>query len=58
MLVLAVEAARHLIGISSPALQVAVVAALALLTCLGLLLRERPRDRAARATGDHATIGE
>jgi O-antigen/teichoic acid export membrane protein len=59
ILVLAVEAGRHLIGISSPALQVAVVATLALLTCLGLLLREPPqRDRAARATGDHATIGE
>jgi O-antigen/teichoic acid export membrane protein len=59
MLVLAVEACRYLIGISSPALQVAVVSALALPTCLGLLLREPPqRDRAARDTGDHATIGE
>ena len=59
MLVLAVQAGRHLFGISSPALQVALVVALALLTCLGLLLREPPlRDRAARATGDHATIGE
>ena len=43
MLVLAVEASRHLIGIGSPALQVAVVVALALLTCLGLLLREPPQ---------------
>jgi O-antigen/teichoic acid export membrane protein len=59
MLVLAVEAGRYLIGISSPALQIGVVVALALLTCIGLLLREPPqRDRAARATGDHATIGE
>jgi hypothetical protein len=59
MLVLAVEASRHFIGIGSPALQVAVVVALALLTCIGLLLREPPqRDRAARATADHATIGE
>ena len=59
MLVLVVEAGRHLIGIGSPVLQVVVIAALALLTCLGLLLREPPqRDRAARATGDHATIGE
>jgi hypothetical protein len=58
MLVLAVEAVRHLIGIGSPALQVAVIATLALLTCLGLLLREPPQTRAARATGDHATIGE
>jgi O-antigen/teichoic acid export membrane protein len=59
MLVLAVQAARHLMGTTSPALQVAVVVALALLTCVGLLLREPPlRDRAARATGDHATIGE
>jgi O-antigen/teichoic acid export membrane protein len=59
MLVLAVQAGRHFIGITSPALQVAVVVALALLTCLGLLLREPPlRDRAARATGDHATIVE
>jgi O-antigen/teichoic acid export membrane protein len=59
MLVLAVEAARHLLGITSPALQVAVVVALALLTCLGLLLREpSQRDPAMRAGGDHATIGE
>jgi O-antigen/teichoic acid export membrane protein len=59
MLVLAVEAGRHLIGIGSPALQVAVIAALALLTCLGLLLREPPpQTQAAHATGDHATIGE
>ena len=59
MLVLAVQAARHIIGITSPALQVAVIAALALLTCVGLLLREpRQRDRAALATGDRATIGE
>ena len=58
MLVLAVEAVRHLIGIESPALQIAVVAALALLTCLGLLLREPPQTPAARATGAHATIGE
>jgi len=59
MLVLAVQAARHIIGITSPALQVAVIVALALLTCVGLLLREpRQRDRAALATGDRATIGE
>ena len=59
MFVLAVQAARHIIGITSPALQVAVIAALALLTCVGLLLREpRQRDRAALATGDRATIGE
>jgi O-antigen/teichoic acid export membrane protein len=59
MLILVVEAGRRLTGITSPALQVAVIVALALLTCLGLLLRERPqRDRAARTTGDHATIGE
>ena len=59
MLVLAVQAARHIIGIPSPALQVAVIVALALLTCIGLLLREpRQRDRAALATGDHATLGE
>jgi O-antigen/teichoic acid export membrane protein len=59
MLVLAVQAGRHLFGITNPALQVAVVVALALLACAGLLLREPPlRDRAARATGDHATIGE
>ena len=58
VLVLAVQAARHLMGIRSPALQIAAVAALALLTCLGLLLRERPQTQAARATGDHATIGE
>jgi O-antigen/teichoic acid export membrane protein len=59
MLVLAVEAGRHLIGISSPALQVAVVAALALLTCIGLLLREPPpQTQAAHATCDHAAIGE
>jgi O-antigen/teichoic acid export membrane protein len=59
MLVLAVETCRHFFGISSPVLQVALVAALALLTCLGLLLREPPqRDGAARATGDHAAIGE
>jgi O-antigen/teichoic acid export membrane protein len=58
MLVLAVEASRHFIGISSPALQVAVVAALALLTCLALLLREPPRTHAARTTGDSATIGD
>jgi O-antigen/teichoic acid export membrane protein len=58
MLVLTVEVGRHLIGISSPALQVTFVAALALLTCLGLLLREPPQTHAARATGDHATIGE
>jgi O-antigen/teichoic acid export membrane protein len=58
MLVLAVEAGRHFIGIRSPALQVAVVAALALLTCLGLLLREPPQTQAARAMGDRATIGE
>jgi O-antigen/teichoic acid export membrane protein len=59
MLVLTVEAGRHLTGFSSPALQVAMVAAPALLACLGLLLREPPqRDRAARATGDHATIGK
>lgn len=59
MLVLAVEAGRYLIGISSPALQIGVVVALALLTCIGLLLREPPQQtQAARATGDHATIGE
>ena len=59
MLVLAVQAARHIIGITSPALQVTVIVALALLTCIGLLLREpRQRDRAALATGDRATIGE
>jgi O-antigen/teichoic acid export membrane protein len=58
MLVLLVKAAHPLIGIGSPALQVAVVAALALLTCLGLLLREPPQTLAARATADHATIGE
>ena len=59
MLILVVEAGRHLIGITSPALQVAVIVALALLTCIGLLLREpRQRDRAALATGDHATLGE
>jgi len=58
MLVLTVEAIRHLLGGGSPALQVAVVAALALLTCLGLLLREPRQTIAASATGDHATIGE
>jgi len=58
MLVLTVEAVRRLIGINSPVLQVAVVAALALLTCLGLLLREPPQAHAARTTGDHATIVE
>jgi O-antigen/teichoic acid export membrane protein len=58
MLVLTVEAVRHFIAIGSPALQVAVVAALALLTCLGLLLRGPPQAHAARAAGDHATIGE
>jgi hypothetical protein len=59
MLVFAVQAGRHLIGITSPALQVAVIVALALLTCFGLLLREAPlRDLAARATVDHATIEE
>jgi O-antigen/teichoic acid export membrane protein len=58
MLVLAVEAVRHLIGIGSPALQVAVIAALALLTCLGLLLREPPQTQAARGAADRATIGE
>jgi O-antigen/teichoic acid export membrane protein len=59
VLVLAVEAGRRLIGIDSPALQVALIGTLALLTGLGLLLHERPQpDRAARATGDQATIGE
>jgi O-antigen/teichoic acid export membrane protein len=58
MLVSTVEAGRHLIGIGSPSLQVAVVVALALLTCLGLLLREPPQTHAARATGDRAAIGE
>ena len=42
MLVLTVEAIRHFIGSSSPALQVAVVAALAVLTCFGLLLLPMP----------------
>jgi hypothetical protein len=58
MLVLTVEAVRHFIGVRSPALQVAVVASLALLTCFGLLLREPPQTQAARPTGEHATIGE
>jgi len=58
MLVLTVEAVRHFIGVRSPALQVAVVASLALLTCFGLLLREPPQTQAARPTGDHATVGE
>jgi hypothetical protein len=58
MLVLTVEAIRHFIGSSSPALQVAVVAALAVLTCFGLLLREPPQTQAARGAADRATIGE
>ncbi len=59
MLIVVVEAGRRLIGITSPAFQVAMVVALALLTGLGLLLREPPlSDGAARAAGDQATIGE
>jgi len=58
MLVLAVETSRHLFGIRRPILDVAVVAALALIACLCLLLREPKQTRAVRAAGDHATIGE
>jgi len=58
MLVLTVEASRHLIGIGRPAVQVGVVAGLALLTCLILLRREPPQTDAARAAGDHATTRE
>jgi O-antigen/teichoic acid export membrane protein len=59
VLVLVVEAARHFVGIGSPALQVAVVASLALLTCLFLLFREpSQRNDAIRSTADHAKIEE
>jgi O-antigen/teichoic acid export membrane protein len=58
MLVLAVVASRHLVHIGNPVIQVAVIAALALLTCLGLLLREPPQNPATGATGDHAAIGD
>jgi O-antigen/teichoic acid export membrane protein len=40
-LVLAVEAGRHLIGTGNPALQLAMVVTLSVLTCMSLLLHDR-----------------
>ena len=43
LLVLAVEAGRHLLGISNPALQLAMVVTMSVLACMALLRRERMR---------------
>jgi hypothetical protein len=59
ILVATVELGRVLIGSGSPALEVGMIVTLAVLACVGLLLRDsRQVYRAVQPAGDHATMNE
>jgi len=59
ILVATVEVGRVLIGSGNPALELGMILTLAVLACVGLLLRDPQRvDRAVHPAGDHATINE
>src|ERR1700730_12166643 len=59
ILVATVEVGHVLIGSGSPALELGMILTLAVLACVGLLLRD-PRQvyRAVQPAGDHATMNE
>jgi hypothetical protein len=59
ILVATVEVGHVLIGRGSPALELGMILTLAVLACVGLLLRDPRRVyRAVHPAGDHATMNE